>query len=113
LAWNYGGRDEICQAISRMIAEGVQPDQVTPDLMSKYLYTAGIPDPDLVIRTSGEMRSSNFLIWQTAYSEWYATPTLWPDFDREEYYKALVAFSQRERRFGKTSSQVTRNQNAR
>jgi len=112
LAWNYGGRDEIAYAISRMIAEGVQPEQVTPNLVSQYLYTAGIPDPDLVIRTSGEMRSSNFLIWQTAYSEWYATPTLWPDFDRDEYYKALLEFSRRERRFGKTSSQVVRNQNA-
>jgi len=112
LAWNYGGRDEIACAISRMIAEGVQPGQVTPDLVSKYLFTAGIPDPDLVIRTSGEMRSSNFLIWQTAYSEWYATPTLWPDFNRDEYHKALIEFSRRERRFGKTSSQVTRNQNA-
>jgi undecaprenyl diphosphate synthase len=111
LAWNYGGRDEIAYAISRMIAEGVQPNEVTPDLVSKYLFTAGIPDPDLVIRTSGEMRSSNFLIWQTAYSEWYATPTLWPDFDRAEYHKALLEFSRRERRFGKTSGQVARNPN--
>ncbi len=112
LAWNYGGRDEIAFAISRMIADGVHPDEVTPDLVGKYLFTAGIPDPDLVIRTSGEMRSSNFLIWQTAYSEWYATPTLWPDFDRDEYLKALLEFSRRERRFGKTSGQVSRNQNA-
>jgi undecaprenyl diphosphate synthase len=113
LAWNYGGRDELVCAISRMIEEGVKPDQVTPELVGQYLFTAGIPDPDLVIRTSGEMRTSNFLIWQTAYSEWYTTPTLWPDFNREEYWKALSEYSQRERRFGKTSAQVSRNKNAR
>jgi undecaprenyl diphosphate synthase len=112
MAWNYGGRDEIVWAISRMIEQGVKPEEVTPELVGKYLFTAGIPDPDLVIRTSGEMRSSNFLIWQTAYSEWYATPTLWPDFDREEYLKALLEYSQRERRFGQTSSQVSRTKNA-
>jgi undecaprenyl diphosphate synthase len=112
LAFNYGGRDEIVRAISRMLAAGVKPEEVTPELVNQYLFTAGIPDPDLVIRTSGEMRISNFLIWQTAYSEWYATPTLWPDFDREEYFKALLEYSQRERRYGKTSGQVSRNKNA-
>jgi len=70
-------------------------------VIASYLYTAGLPDPDLVIRTSGELRISNFLIWQGAYAEYYATPTLWPDFDREEFRKALVAYCQRERRFGK------------
>ncbi len=112
LAWNYGGRDEIVCAISKMIEDGVKSEDISPELVSRYLFTAGIPDPDLVIRTSGEMRTSNFLIWQAAYSEWYVTPTLWPDFNREEYYKALLAYSQRERRFGKISDQVSRTQNA-
>jgi undecaprenyl diphosphate synthase len=112
LAWNYGGRDEIVCAISKMIEDGVKSEDVSPELVSQYLFTAGIPDPDLVIRTSGEMRISNFMIWQAAYSEWFVTPTLWPDFNREEYYKALLAYSQRERRFGKISDQVSRTQNA-
>ena len=112
LAWNYGGRDEIVCAISKIIEDGVKSEDISPELVSRYLFTAGIPDPDLVIRTSGEMRTSNFLIWQAAYSEWYVTPTLWPDFNREEYYKALLAYSQRERRFGKISDQVSRTQNA-
>ena len=83
-----------------MIKDGVKPDEVTSDLVSSYLFTAGIPDPDLIIRTSGEMRISNFLIWQSSYSEWYVTQTLWPDFGREELYKALISYSQRDRRFG-------------
>lgn len=112
LAWNYGGRDEIVCAISKMIADGVKSEDVSPELINHYLFTAGIPDPDLVIRTSGEMRISNFLIWQAAYAEWYFTPTLWPDFNREEYFKALLAYSQRERRFGKITNQVPRTQNA-
>ncbi len=101
IAWNYGGRDEIVCAIRHMMKDGIKPDNVNDELVSNYLFTAGIPDPDLIIRTSGEMRISNFLIWQASYSEWYVTPTLWPDFDREELYKALSCFSQRERRFGK------------
>ncbi len=104
IAWNYGGRDEIICAIRKMINDGIDPSNVTEDLVSDYLFTAGIPDPDLVIRTSGEMRISNFLIWQSAYSEWYFTPTLWPDFDRDELEKALQAYSQRDRRFGKLSA---------
>ena len=100
IAWNYGGRDEIICAISQMIKDGVKPEEVTSDLVSSYLFTAGIPDPDLIIRTSGEMRISNFLIWQSSYSEWYVTQTLWPDFGREELYKALISYSQRDRRFG-------------
>jgi undecaprenyl diphosphate synthase len=100
IGFNYGGRDELVNAFSRMIADGVQPDQVNEELIGKYLYTAGVPDPDLVIRTSGEFRTSNFLIWQAAYAEWYITPTYWPDFDKEEYRKALIAFNQRDRRFG-------------
>lgn len=103
IAFNYGGRDEILCAIRRMIADGIQPDAVTDELMGKYLFTAGVPDPDLIIRTSGEMRISNFLIWQAAYSEWYVTPTYWPDFNKQELYKALQAYNQRDRRFGRLS----------
>jgi undecaprenyl diphosphate synthase len=112
LAFNYGGRDEIVCAISHMIEDGVKSQDVTPELVSKYLFTAGIPDPDLLIRTSGEMRISNFLIWQAAYSELYITPTLWPDFNRTEFKKAITEYSQRERRFGKTSVQIAEKKNA-
>lgn len=103
IAWNYGGRDEIICAFKRMMKEGIQPEEINDELVSRYLFTAGIPDPDLIVRTSGEMRTSNFLIWQAAYAEWYVTPTLWPDFDREEFYKALVSYSKRDRRFGRLS----------
>ena len=106
IAWNYGGRDEIVQAIQHMMKDGVAPDQVTDELVSRYLYTAGVPDPDLIIRTSGELRISNFLIWQAAYSEWYVTPTYWPDFGKEEYYRALETYSQRDRRYGGVSEAV-------
>lgn len=101
VAFNYGGRDEIVHAIREMIRDGVEPEQVTEDLVSKYLYTSESPDPDLIIRTSGELRVSNFLIWQGAYAEWYVTPSYWPDFDREELYKALCEYARRERRFGR------------
>jgi undecaprenyl diphosphate synthase len=101
IAWNYGGRDEIVQAVRRMMANGVVPDEVDEDLVSQYLYTAGIPDPDLVIRTSGELRVSNFLIWQGAYAEWYVTPTYWPDFGRDELLEALWEYARRDRRFGR------------
>ena len=100
IAFNYGGRDEIIYAIQNMIREGIAPDDVNVDMMSNYLFTAGIPDPDLIIRTSGELRTSNFLIWQSAYAEWYITPTFWPDFNRDEYAKALETYTQRDRRFG-------------
>ncbi len=106
VAWNYGGRDEIVQAIQRIIKDQVPPDQVTDDLVSQYLYTAGVPDPDLIIRTSGELRVSNFLIWQAAYSEWYITPTYWPDFDKEEFRRALETYGQRDRRYGGVSEAV-------
>ncbi len=109
IAWNYGGRDEIVQAISRMLADGVDPGAVTEDLVGKYLYTCDSPDPDLVIRTSGEARISNFLIWQAAYSELYVTPTYWPDFDREELLEALWEYARRERRFGRVPGAVTSN----
>jgi len=100
LAFNYGGRDEIVCAMRDIIRAGIPAEQVTPELVSEHLFTAGVPDPDLIIRTSGEMRVSNFLIWQSAYSEWHITPTLWPDFDRDEFYKALVDFGHRDRRYG-------------
>jgi undecaprenyl diphosphate synthase len=103
VAFNYGGRDEIVHAIQKIIRDGIPAEEVTDELVSRYLYTAGVPDPDLIIRTSGELRVSNFLIWQAAYSEWYVTPTYWPDFDQEEYRRALEAFAQRDRRFGKVS----------
>lgn len=105
IAFNYGGRDEIVCAIQHMIDDGVNADQVTADLVSQYLFTAGVPDPDLIIRTSGELRGSNFLIWQGAYSEWYFPPTYWPDFDKEELRKALEEFQRRERRYGLVSSE--------
>lgn len=100
IAFNYGGRDEIVCAIQHMIEDDVKPDQVSSDLVGKYLFTAGVPDPDLIIRTSGELRGSNFLIWQGAYSEWYFTPTYWPDFDKEELAHALEEYKLRHRRYG-------------
>jgi undecaprenyl diphosphate synthase len=104
IALNYGGRAEIVQAIKRMLEDKVAPEEVNEELVSRYLYTAGLPDPDLIIRTSGEFRTINFLIWQAAYAEWYITPTLWPDFDKEEFSLAIEAFRQRERRFGRVLS---------
>jgi undecaprenyl diphosphate synthase len=100
VAFDYGGRAELVDAIRRIIADGVPAEQVDEPLVSHYVYTAGLPDPDLIIRTSGEMRVSNFLLWQGAYAEFYVTPALWPDFDKDELYKALQDYSQRERRFG-------------
>jgi undecaprenyl diphosphate synthase len=103
VAFNYGGRDEIVCAIQAMIKDGVQADEVSADLVNQYLFTAGVPDPDLIIRTSGELRGSNFLIWQGAYSEWYFPPVYWPDFDKEQLRLALQEFSHRERRYGRIS----------
>lgn len=100
VAFNYGGRAEIVEAVRRLIADGVPAERVDEELFSSYLSTAGLPEPDLVIRTAGEQRLSNFLIWQAAYSEYYHTPALWPDFGPEEIERALTAYSQRERRFG-------------
>lgn len=100
IAFNYGGRAEIIDAIKRIIRDGILPNEIDEALISYYLYTINLPDPDLIIRTGGEMRLSNFLIWQAAYSEYYATPTLWPDFGPEEIEQALIAYSERERRFG-------------
>jgi undecaprenyl diphosphate synthase len=101
IAFSYGGRDEIVCAIRSMIQDGIQPEDINESLISHYMFTAGIPDPDFIIRTSGEMRLSNFLIWQAAYAEWYVTDIYWPDFDKEELRKALLAYSRRERRFGR------------
>jgi undecaprenyl diphosphate synthase len=88
-----------------MIQDGVKPEDVTVELFNRYLFTAGVPDPDLIIRTSGELRGSNFLLWQGAYSEWYFPQTYWPDFDKEELRRALVEYSQRDRRIGLTAEQ--------
>ncbi|MCC6956351.1 MAG: di-trans,poly-cis-decaprenylcistransferase [Anaerolineales bacterium] len=104
VAMNYGGRDEIVNAIQRMIQDGVSADEVDYDLVSKYLFTAGVPDPDLIIRTSGELRGSNFLIWQGAYSEWYFPPVYWPDFDKDQLRLALEEYSHRERRYGRVAA---------
>ena len=100
LAFNYGGRAEIVEAVRRIVASGVAPDQVTEHLFASYLSTSGLPDPDLVVRTAGEMRLSNFLIWQSAYAEYYATDAFWPDFDEAEVDRALEAYAGRSRRFG-------------
>lgn len=107
VAFNYGGRDEIVCAIQRMIEDGIHPKDVTDTLVSKYLFTSGEPDPDLIIRTSGELRGSNFLIWQGAYSEWYFTQTFWPDFDKDELNRAIEEFRQRERRYGRVSQSAS------
>jgi undecaprenyl diphosphate synthase len=101
ICFNYGGRAEIVDAVRRIIAEGTPAEAITEDLISNHLYTSDLPDPDLVIRTAGEMRLSNYLIWQAAYAEFYSTPILWPDFDRAAFMEALAAYSQRKRRFGK------------
>ncbi|MBZ8178793.1 MAG: polyprenyl diphosphate synthase [Oscillatoria sp. PMC 1051.18] len=105
VATNYGGRQEIlqaCRAIAAQVKQGkIDVDGIDEQLFEKQLYTAGIPHPDLLIRTSGEMRISNFLLWQMAYAEIYVTNTTWPDFTREDFHQALIAYQQRDRRFGK------------
>ena len=106
LALNYGGRAEIVHAVQKIMKSGIRPDSVDEALISGNLYTAGMPDPDLIIRTSGEMRLSNFLLYQCAYSEFYFTPVLWPDFDADELQKALLEYSTRSRRFGQTGEQL-------
>jgi undecaprenyl diphosphate synthase len=100
VAFNYGGRQEIARAVQRIMALGVPPEEVTEQLIDQHLDTAGLPDLDLVIRTGGEMRLSNFLLWQAAYAEYYSTPICWPDFGREELYQAFAEFGRRVRRFG-------------
>jgi undecaprenyl diphosphate synthase len=100
VAFDYGGRAEIVQAVQRIIRDGIPADKVDEALLADYMYTAGQPDPDLIIRTGGELRTSGFMLWQSAYTEYYVTPTFWPDFSREELCEALVAFGQRDRRYG-------------
>jgi undecaprenyl diphosphate synthase len=100
IAFNYGGRAEIVDAVRRIVADGLRPEEIDEPRFEKYLYTAGAPPVDLLIRTGGEVRLSNFLIWQTAYSEYYLTDVLWPDFGRKDIEKALLSYSQRKRRFG-------------
>ena len=111
LALSYSGRWDLTQATRRMaedVAQGkLQPDAVNDTLISSYLSTAGMPDPELLIRTSGEERISNFLLWQLAYSELYFTPKYWPDFRKADLYEAILNYQHRERRFGKTSEQLT------
>ena len=106
VAFNYGGRDEIVHAVQSIIEQGYKAEEVTEELLSAHLYTADLPDPDLIVRTSGEYRLSNFLIWQGSYSEYYYTDVYWPDFDKECLRKAIIEYSQRKRRFGKTDAQI-------
>jgi undecaprenyl diphosphate synthase len=100
VAFNYGGRAELVEAVKCLVADGVRPEDVTEDRISSYLQTAGLPDPDLIIRTAGELRVSNFLLWQGAYSEFWSTPVHWPDFNRAELQRAILDFGRRHRRFG-------------
>ena len=111
LALSYGSRDEILAAVRKMLADSregkLNPDAVDADMFGRYLYTHGLPDPDLLIRTSGEYRISNFLLWQMAYTELYFTDVLWPDFKKDDLLKAIAAYQGRERRFGLTSDQIS------
>jgi undecaprenyl diphosphate synthase len=100
VAFNYGGRAEILDAVRRIVADGLAPERIDDEVFRSYLYTADLPDPDLIIRTAGEVRMSNFLLWQSAYAEYYSTPIYWPDFDAAEIDRALEAYGHRERRFG-------------
>jgi undecaprenyl diphosphate synthase len=106
IAFNYGGRSEIVDAMKHIIADGIAPEDISEELVSRYLYTSELPDPDMIIRTGGEFRLSNFLLWQAAYSEYYSTPVYWPDFDSEELLKALWEYNGRRRRFGMTDEQI-------
>jgi undecaprenyl diphosphate synthase len=100
VAFNYGGRAEILAAVRRLITDKIPPQNIDEDLFGEYLYTTGFPEVDMVVRTGGEFRTSNFLVWQAAYSEYYFTPVLWPDFNEENLEEALMTYSQRQRRFG-------------
>jgi len=112
LAVSYGGREDIAQAaraIARRVKRGeLRPGEICEETVSDHLGTRGVPDPDLLIRTSGELRISNFFLWQLAYTEMYVTETLWPDFREREYFQALAFFQQRQRRFGRTAAQLER-----
>ena len=100
VAFNYGSRDELVHAVRQIVADGLDPEQVNEETIAGRLFTAGVPDPDLVIRTAGELRLSNFLLWQAAYAELYSTPALWPDFDAAEVDAALAEYARRTRKFG-------------
>jgi undecaprenyl diphosphate synthase len=100
MALSYSGRNEILRAVKKMLFSGVKPEELTEKVFASYLDTAGLPSPDLIIRTSGEMRISNFLLWQAAYSEFYFTDSLWPDFSKEEFLLAIQDYQRRDRRFG-------------
>ena len=106
VCFNYGGRAEIVDAVRQIIAAGLPPESVTEETITSHLYTRELPDPDLIIRTGGEMRLSNYLIWQAAYAEYYSTPALWPDFGERDFTEALDAYASRKRRFGKTDAQI-------
>lgn len=106
LAINYSGRAELVDAIRQIMRKGHKPEEISDDLISRHLYTYDLPDPDLLIRTSGEMRLSNFLLWQLAYTEIWVTNTYWPDFRRPHLYEAIASYQQRQRRFGKTGDQL-------
>ena len=106
LALSYSGRGEIINAVQNIIKDGKKPKEINEDTFQQYLTTKSVPDPELLIRTSGEYRISNFLLWQIAYSELYFTDTLWPDFRRADLYKAILNYQSRERRFGKTTEQL-------
>jgi len=101
IAFDYGGRAEIADAVRRLFSNGVSPEEIHELSLRKYLYEPEMPDPDLIIRTGGQMRLSNFFLWQAAYSELYFTEALWPDFNRTEIDKALAAYASRERHFGR------------
>ena len=100
IAINYGSRDEICRAVKKMVQEGISAEEITEEMIAAHLDTAGIPDPDLLIRTSGELRLSNYLLWQLAYTEFYFTDTPWPDFNKGELARAIERYNQRDRRYG-------------
>ncbi len=106
LAFDYGGRHEIVNAIKKIIADGVSVERIDESLVGRYLFTAGIPDPDMIIRTGGEYRISNFMIWQSAYSEFYSSPAMWPEFDEGELDEAIAAYSRRQRRFGRRPNET-------
>ena len=100
VAFDYGGRAEIVAALKSMMQDGLSPEDLDEECVGRYLYTSQLPDPDLIIRTGGELRLSNFFLWQAAYSEYYSTPTLWPDLGADEVARALEDYSGRQRRFG-------------
>ena len=105
VAFDYGGRAEILDAVKQILQDGIPPDQLDEAVFCRYLYTAGLPDPDLIIRTGSELRLSNFLLWQSAYSEYYTTSTLWPDLSDQDIAEAIEAYSHRKRRFGTLDSE--------